>query len=82
MAMRRSDYFELGGMSLTLPHSFNDVDLAYKVLKAGSRIIWTPQSKIWHFESLSRNPAVREDEFHAIHRRWGNLFGKDHFTRT
>lgn len=82
MAMRKSDYLTLGGMSLTLPHSFNDVDLAYKVLEAGLRILWTPLAKLWHFESLSRNPAVREEEFHAIHRRWGHLFGRDRFTRT
>lgn len=80
MAMRRDDYLELGGMSLAFPHSFNDVDLAYKVLGTGRRIIWTPYAKLWHFESLSRDPSVREDEFHMIHRRWGNFFGQDRYT--
>lgn len=80
LAMRRSDYFELGGMSLAFPHSFNDVDLAYKVLNAGKRIIWTPYAQLWHFESLSRDPRVREDEFSMVHRRWGRFFGRDNFT--
>lgn len=80
MAMRREDYFSLGGMSLAFPHSFNDVDLAYKVLGAGKRIIWTPYARLWHFESLSRDPRVREDEFNMVHRRWGRYFDHDVFT--
>ena len=82
MAMRKVDYLDVGGMSLVFPHSFNDVDLAFKLLTRGSRIIWTPHAKVWHFESLSRDPTVREDEFHAIHQRWAHFFGKDEFTRT
>ena len=80
MTMRRADYFHLGGMSLTLPHSFNDVDLAFKVLSEGKRIIWTPYARLWHFESLSRNPTVRAEELLALEERWRRHFGRDAFT--
>jgi GT2 family glycosyltransferase len=80
--MRKEDYLCVGGMSAVFPHSFNDVDLAFKVLAEGLRILWTPIAKIWHFESLSRDPRVREEEFDNIHARWGTHFGDDRYTRT
>ena len=82
LAMKQVDYLRLGGMSPTFPHSFNDVDLAFKVLGEGLRILWTPVARIWHFESLSRDPRVREEEFDNIHARWGMHFGEDRYTRT
>jgi GT2 family glycosyltransferase len=80
MAIRRDVYFELGGYSRAFPHSYNDVDFAFKALEQNYRIIWTPLAKIWHFESLSRNPEVRAEEFHLLHRRWGRYFGQDRFS--
>lgn len=80
LAMRRHCYFELGGMSKTLPHSFNDVDLAFKVLAAGYRIIWTPIARLWHFESLSRDPRVRPEELEQLANRWENYFNQDSYT--
>ena len=80
LAMRRHCYDELGGMSTTLPHSFNDVDLAFKALDAGYRIIWTPLAKIWHFESLSRDPRVRPEELDQLSKRWEIYFNKDSYT--
>ena len=82
LAMKQVDYLRLGGMSPTFPHSFNDVDLAFKVLGEGLRILWTPVARIWHFESLSRDPRVREEEFDNINARWGMHFGEDRYTRT
>jgi GT2 family glycosyltransferase len=80
LAMRRDCYFELGGMSTTLPHSFNDVDLAFKALDAGYRIIWTPLAKIYHFESLSRDPRVRPEELEQLSNRWETYFNRDSYT--
>ena len=74
-------YFELGGMSEVFPHSFNDVDFTYKALMLGYRILWTPLAKIWHFETLSREPVVREEEVVNLYRRWGRSFGNDRYTR-
>lgn len=80
LAMRRSCYFDLGGMSTTLPHSFNDVDLAFKALDAGYRIIWTPLARIYHFESLSRDPRVRPEELEQLSNRWQTYFNRDAYT--
>jgi GT2 family glycosyltransferase len=80
LAMRRDCYFDLGGMSTTLPHSFNDVDLAFKAIDSGYRIIWTPLAKIYHFESLSRDPRVRPEEIEKLSNRWETYFNRDTFT--
>jgi glycosyltransferase involved in cell wall biosynthesis len=82
LSMRKEDYLRVGGMSAVFPHSFNDVDLAFKVLAEGLRILWTPIARIWHFESLTRDSRVREEEFNKIHARWGTHFGDDRYTRT
>lgn len=80
LAMRRDCYFELGGMSTSLPHSFNDVDLAFKALIAGYKIIWTPLARIYHFESLSRDPRVRPEEIDQLSNRWETYFNRDSYT--
>ena len=80
MALKRDTYFALGGMSGAFPHSFNDVDLAYKALNAGYRIIWTPLAKIFHFESLSRDPEVRPEELEQLSNRWETHFNRDLYT--
>ncbi len=79
-AIPRDKYFQVGGFSTAYPHSFNDVDFSFKVLECGYRIIWTPFAKLFHFESLSRNPAVHEHEYHRLMDRWGSQFGKDKYT--
>jgi glycosyltransferase involved in cell wall biosynthesis len=79
-AIPRDKYFELGGFSSAYPHSFNDVDFSFKVMEFGYRIIWTPFVKMFHFESLSRNPTVNDYEYHRLMDRWGHRFGSDKYT--
>ena len=79
-AIPRDLYLSLGGMSLAFPHSFNDVDFAFKVLDAGKRIIWTPNAQLFHFESLSRDPTVAPSEIRLLRDRWGRYFGNDKYT--
>lgn len=81
-AIPRSVYMELGGMSLAFPHSYNDVDFALKALGAGYRIVWTPHARLWHFESLSRDPSVRREEVETLYARWGDAVESDSYTRT
>jgi glycosyltransferase involved in cell wall biosynthesis len=79
-AIPRDKYMKLGGFSTAFPHSFNDVDFSFKALEAGYRIIWTPLAKIRHFESLTRDPQVREEESELLLRRWGRHFGDDRYS--
>jgi GT2 family glycosyltransferase len=72
-AIKRSVYEEVGGLSEKFPRSFNDVDFCNKVRKFGYRIIWTPQSVLYHFESLTRDPKVHFSEVEQLYGRWGHL---------
>jgi hypothetical protein len=46
----------------------------------GYRVLWTPLAKIWHFETLTREPTIREEEYVNLTNRWGRYFGRDSFT--
>jgi GT2 family glycosyltransferase len=65
-----SVFDEVGGMTPKLASNFNDVDFSMKVRRAGHRVIWTPHAVLYHFESLSRDPEVQEEEHDLIRERW------------
>ena len=52
-----------------------------KLMGRGYRVIWTPLAKLYHFESLSRDPSVRPEESEALDRRWGRFLDDDDFVR-
>lgn len=70
-------YWEIGGMSTTLPVNFNDVDLCLKVTAAGHRILWTPHAELFHFESKTRVAGVAHEEIDSLLRRWGHRLDVD-----
>jgi len=70
LAIRRSVYDEVGGMSEAFAVNFGDVDLSKKVLGAGYRILWIAGATAYHFEARSREPEVRSTEAQAVIRRW------------
>ena len=80
-AIHRSIYEELGGFSVDFPACFNDVDFGNKVLAAGYHILWTPLTRLFHFESLTRDPRVGESEFAMLERRWKLSFGRENYSR-
>lgn len=81
MVMRKEVYLEAGGMSLKFANCFNDVDLNCKTLELGYRIVWTPHARLFHYESVSRDPNVSSEEFELLVRRWGRYFDNDRFNR-
>ena len=70
LLVRRDTYFSVGGLSLTFGNNYNDVDFALKLSRKGLRHLWTPQSKMFHFESLTRDPTVTGSELSNLHDRW------------
>ena len=70
-AMRRDVFFDIGGFTEVLPSNFNDVDLCYKVGRAGLKIVWVANCELFHFESRTRDNTVEPWERVAIVSRWG-----------
>ncbi len=55
----RSNTFEtLDGFNEELPNSFQDVDFCLRSRRQGLRCILSPEIKLFHFESSSREPTV------------------------
>lgn len=42
MMMRRDIFVEMRGIDETFPACYNDVDLCFRIRKAGYLIVWTP----------------------------------------
>jgi GT2 family glycosyltransferase len=80
-AIHRSIYEELGGFSIDYPACFNDLDFGNKVLEAGYHIVWTPLARLFHFESLTRDPTVAPHEMAMLEKRWKRYFGKEDYSR-
>lgn len=70
LAITRSLYEELGGLSEELPVNFGDVDLSLKVRRAGYRLLWMAGPTAYHFEASTRRPLVRPPEARTLSRRW------------
>jgi len=78
MMTRRSVFHEAGGLSLSFPSNYNDVDFCLKVRHRGYRVVFTPAAELYHFESSSRGPGpVASHELELLRTRWGTLLTND-----
>ncbi len=78
--MTRRDVFEeLGGLTMTLPVNFNDVDYCLKVHTSGRRIVYDPDLVMYHFESSSREAVVEAWEVEQLVGRWQQVAAVDPF---
>jgi GT2 family glycosyltransferase len=58
MMIRRKLFLEAGGFDENLPLAYNDVDLCFKLLALGKRIVWTPYAELYHDESQTRGLEI------------------------
>lgn len=79
MAVRREQFLAMGGFNpLFRPIYWEDVDLSYRALKSGLRVLLVPRSKVLHLHrsTMSRFPMaqvqriVRRNEYLFI---WSNI---------
>jgi GT2 family glycosyltransferase len=77
----RHVFEEVGGLSLSLPVNFNDVDFGFKILDAGYRILVTPHAVLHHFESRTRHRRALATEIELFRGRWAHRLATDDFWR-
>lgn len=70
---RRADLLAVGGLCEELPFNFNDVDLCFKLLRRGQRVLFTPEAMLVHYEGASREPVTRGWEWDRFVHRWGHV---------
>jgi GT2 family glycosyltransferase len=69
--MTRADVFaEVGGLAVSYPLNYNDVDYCLKVRAAGRRVVYDPDLVMCHFESSSRSSDVADWEKAQLLGRW------------
>ena len=73
----RAVFDEVGGLNTELPVNFNDVDYCLKVHAGGRRVVYDPDLVLYHYESSSRDTAVREWEEDALVDRWSQTVNPD-----
>ncbi len=77
LMVRRDHFFDVGGFAEDLPLSYNDVDLCYRLLHAGYRNVLDMHTRLFHFESSSRQPAIHAGELETLTARWGRYLRAD-----
>ncbi len=77
---RREVFEELGGFTTMLPVNYNDADYCLKVWSSGRRIVYDPDTTMYHFESSSRSMEVEDWEKEWLRDRWLPITAKDPYS--
>lgn len=76
MTTRRA-FEEVGGFSPAFPNSYNDMDFCLKLRTTGRRVVYDPDTVLYHFESSSRDAEVQDWEKRQLLDRWLHLTARD-----
>lgn len=77
----RALFEELGGLTEELPLNYNDADYCLKAWSGGRRIVYDPDTVMYHFESSTRPSAEVEDwEKKWLKDRWLPLTAEDPYS--
>lgn len=79
MMLRREDYLAVDGFDPFFRVNYNDVDFCLRLRQhTGKRIVWTPYTQLYHYESVSRETPPPK-ELNDFKTRWPNIVGADPF---
>ena len=73
----RAAFEEVGGFSPVFPNNYNDMDFCLKLRDSGRRVVYDPDTVLYHFESSSRETEVSDWEKEALRDRWLPLIAVD-----
>jgi len=63
-------FAEVGGFCTLLPGNYNDADFCMKLRAGGRSVVVTPDARLYHFESKTRDATVLRSEIATLRRRW------------
>ncbi len=76
--MTTREAFEgVGGFSAAFPNNYNDMDFCLKLRAGGRRVVYDPDTVLYHFESSSRDFEVQDWEKEQLRGRWLHLTATD-----
>ncbi|MBS1887185.1 MAG: glycosyltransferase [Actinobacteria bacterium] len=76
----RDVFDEVGGLAVTYPINYNDVDYCLKVRECGRRVVYDPDLVMHHFESSSRSSDVADWEKEKLLERWRGATDPDPYS--
>ena len=75
LMVSRKIFEQVGGFEAErLPVAFNDVDLCFKVMKAGYRNLYTPFAELYHYESITRGAEDTPEKIKRFNKEWEYMF--------
>ncbi|GEM_PF-6108417 len=78
LAMRTEEFLSLGGFDEIYRNGYEDNDLCLKIIQSGKRIVYRPDSVIYHHVSKSAGRSAHSNENWRIFiSRWGNILKPD-----
>lgn len=77
LMVRKDLFMKVGGFDEKLALAYNDVDLCLKLLKDGYRIVYNPNSLLYHHEMGTRKVGEYEGETDYLLSKWDFLINKD-----
>lgn len=66
----RRVFIEVGGLSTQFPGDYNDIDFALKIQLLGKRVLYTPYTNCFHFESKTREAKLNPAHVALLGERW------------
>lgn len=70
---KRAVFDEVGGFREELAVAFNDVDYCLKVRSHNYLVVYTPDTELYHYESLSRGYEISDEKKMRFHREYSLL---------
>ena len=68
--MRQDVFIALGGFDESFPLNYNDVDLCLRIHETGYRNVYTPNTELIHYESISRMSELKLEELERLHAKF------------
>jgi GT2 family glycosyltransferase len=80
LAIKKETFTAIGGFTLALPNSYNDVDLCLKLQSKGLLLIQANSVICLHYESTTRNPETSYFDDDYLKARWMHLMDVEKYT--
>ncbi|MBC2661992.1 glycosyltransferase [Novosphingobium flavum] len=78
MATKRSLYEQVGGFDRAFGTDFNDIDYCLKLRSLGYRVVYTPFTRLYHFESQTAVRTEQNPQEKALFlSRWQDVIRRD-----
>lgn len=81
LAQRKKVWESVGGWDISFPGAYNDIDYCFRIRQQGLSILQVNSARLYHYESITRNPTVKPEETKMINAKWSSAFGSEPYFR-